>query len=89
MTVIEKMARAIQAAHANYENRMVWHWDEVTEPWKSIYLQMAKAALSALEEPSDDMISRGLSASGYSASGRDEVAWIFKRMIRAAKGEQG
>jgi hypothetical protein len=89
--MIEKMARAIQAAHANYENRMVWHWDEVTEPWKSIYLQMAKAALSALEDPSAAMVEAGANLPGaFQGTGARyaKVRETWNAMIKAAKGEE-
>lgn len=92
MTVIEKMARAIIRSNlgAGASER------EIAEVCNSLYFDMAedaaRAALSALEEPSEAQIGQALNlqlTAGYQSqlSEQARVRSIYKAMIRAAKEE--
>ena len=90
--MIEKMARAIHAAsyHPDDLNNSI-----VAEHWeveKGKALKRAKAALSALEDPSIEMLSEGympIARLQYNGSvGVDTLRECWAEMIKAAKGEE-
>lgn len=79
MSPVEMIARAMAKAH---------HGSEFTH-YPHLYEEMARAALTALETPSEGMMNAGHSAfSTCSAAWPDAAGVIFRRMIRAALEEQ-
>ena len=94
--MIEKMARAMCEADG-------FNWDDQLDPMRSAngdedgqayYLAHAKAALSALEEPSEVQIEAGFEAlykevDRYDHPYKDDLKDAWSAMIKAAKGEEG
>lgn len=77
--MIEKMARAIAEVEDYYQQT-----DDADDVWKT-YIPHAKAALSALEDPSDEMVEAG--QAGKTMDGSDARREVFVLMIQAAKAE--
>lgn len=85
-TMIERMARAIQAEVMRptdgHLNTLDWEINNHT------YKSLAKAALDALEQPTEAMIETGMRYRlAVEKPNVHDTAGIFSAMIQAAKGE--
>ena len=90
--VIENMARAMTE-----RDDKLGAWDKITPKIQNWYREMAKAALTALEQPSAEMVEAGCDHNfGPDVTGSDVrgsfdgqiVIQIWSRMIKAARGDQ-
>lgn len=88
---IERMARAMAKA---VEPDLCWDLDpsdhgmQINDVSKADYRAAARAALSALEEPSEAMVEAGFRAEHDNTQGGRARA-TFTAMIKAAKGGEG
>lgn len=90
--MIEKMARAMCDAQGE-----VWEYTPeepnkntplYSDSLRAMYLAHAKAALSALEEPSEAMVEAGNMSLTWGIVPDDELRAAFSAMIKAAKEEE-
>jgi hypothetical protein len=80
--MIEKMARAIAEVEDYYQQTA-----DADDVWKT-YIPHAKAVLSALEDPSEEMVEAGNKSLTWGIVPDDELRAALTAMIKAAKGEE-
>lgn len=103
MSMVEKIARAIARENGDefadaFKNKDRWvakrgmsggRFRDVNEPFQSDYLDMAKAAISALETPTPEMKMAGAQAITVDhmqkSANYDAACDAWSAMIRAAK----
>lgn len=94
MTMVERVARAICAADGHDpDGPPIDEYPSAIYPW-AVYRNLAKAAIEAMREPSEEMKKAGEHAEISDSYGEyyvsaDNAADIFRAMVDAALKEHG
>jgi hypothetical protein len=80
--MIERVAKAMRNSAFNKKEHT--EWDDLGKSVKDFYRTMAKAAIEAMREPTEEMVRAVKAHPDFLGYGDDEFDWIFKVMIEAA-----